>query len=69
MTLGADFSEKKIILNNKNIHFQIWDIAGQDNFKNVRARFLNNVNGVFMVCIAFVSNRYVMTFEYKIKII
>ena len=49
MTLGADFSQKNIILNNKKIQFQIWDIAGQDNFKQVRGRFLNKASGVLVV--------------------
>lgn len=42
MTLGADFSKKQIILkNNTKIDVQIWDLAGQAQFKSLRPRFLS----------------------------
>lgn len=49
MTIGADFSKKAVTLGKYNIEFQIWDIAGQDQFKMVRTRFLKNPSGVFIV--------------------
>ena len=50
MTLGADFSvvEKKIIPN-EIWRFQIWDLAGQPIFKEVRGRFYNGSMGALVV--------------------
>ena len=45
MTIGADFAtvEKEIIYNERtyNCIFQIWDIAGQKRFSDMRARFFH----------------------------
>ncbi len=50
MTLGADFSvvEKKIAPN-EIWRFQIWDLAGQPIFKDVRGRFYNGSMGALVV--------------------
>lgn len=53
MTIGADFSlyEKKIIHNHieYEIAFQIWDMAGQARFENLRARFFQGSMAGIMV--------------------
>ena len=38
-TLGADFAIKNIIYTNLSIRFQIWDIAGQPRFNQIRKSF------------------------------
>ena len=53
MTIGADFSEKKGKFETNAISvdyiLQIWDIAGQKNFKLIRQRFLRNALGMIVV--------------------
>ena len=50
MTLGADFSVvKKKMPNNELWRFQIWDLAGQPIFKEVRGRFYNGSMGALVV--------------------
>lgn len=50
MTLGADYGEKTIdLLDDNPITMQIWDVAGQPSFKQIRARFIQNVEGAAIV--------------------
>lgn len=39
MTIGADFASYDFPIDGNPVTFQIWDLAGQDTFKSVRARF------------------------------
>ncbi len=53
-TLGADFSVKKLSLGEKNgtellVELQIWDIAGQEGFASLRARFFQGASAAFLV--------------------
>lgn len=36
MTIGADFFIKAIRFDNRNVKYQIWDVAGQQRFKHLR---------------------------------
>ena len=49
MTIGSDFAvhNTKLIVDGKEreVMFQIWDLAGQPNFKGVRARFFKGAVG------------------------
>lgn len=45
MTIGADFGIKRI----GNTIFQIWDLAGQENFEVVREGYYNGANGALVV--------------------
>ena len=38
-TIGADFATHDFNIDGKKVTFQIWDLAGQDTFRSVRARF------------------------------
>ena len=50
MTIGADFSNKIQIIDNKfQVSTQIWDLAGQVQFKSVRKRFYLGASGVMLV--------------------
>lgn len=56
MTIGADFAQKEVQLHPTEtretallMSMQIWDIAGQDNFTRIRARFMNNADGILLV--------------------
>lgn len=49
-TIGADFSSQKIFLDNDDVvEFQIWDVAGQPNFKSIRSRFYSGSTGALCV--------------------
>ena len=44
ITIGIEFASKTIELNNKLIKFQIWDTAGQENYRSItRAYYKNSV--------------------------
>jgi len=52
-TLGSDFVIKEVQINttsiNRKVKFQIWDIAGQPSFKQIRARYYNQAIGALLV--------------------
>ncbi len=52
-TLGADFAIKNITLNENGeeikIRFQIWDLAGQPNFNQIRALYFKHCVGALIV--------------------
>jgi len=48
-TIGADFSTQTLILGSSTIKFQIWDLAGQPKFKDVRRTFYKGANGAILV--------------------
>ena len=49
-TLGADFAVKRVdIKDDIVLELQIWDLAGQPGFENLRQRFFKGAAGAFMV--------------------
>lgn len=48
-TLGADYLDKKVILNEKEVVFSFWDTAGQERFKSITNSFFRNVEGGLVV--------------------
>jgi small GTP-binding protein len=52
-TLGSDFLSKQISINTKygkkELRFQIWDLAGQPAFDQVRQLYYKGASGVFVV--------------------
>ena len=49
MTIGADFALKETTIHNNKIKFQIWDLAGQPRFSNVRGSYYNGCFGAVIV--------------------
>lgn len=49
MTMGADISSKVVNIDNKNIKFQVWDLAGQPRFSAVRGMYYRGAMGAFFV--------------------
>ncbi len=49
MTIGADFSVKKMKIEGHEISFSIWDLAGQSHFKAVRPAFYKGAQAAFVV--------------------
>jgi small GTP-binding protein len=52
-TIGSDFLSKQIIVDTKygkkDLRFQIWDLAGQPAFDQVRKRYYKGATGAFLV--------------------
>ena len=48
-TIGADFASKKIEVDDNQITFQIWDLAGQDSYQAVRGTFYKGAIAGLMV--------------------
>ena len=48
-TIGADFTLRKININNQEVKTQIWDLAGQPHFKAVRSTFYKATDGAILV--------------------
>ncbi|MBD3406611.1 MAG: GTP-binding protein [Candidatus Lokiarchaeota archaeon] len=50
ITIGADFAVKKLKLaGGHDVSIQIWDLAGQEHFKNVRSSFYMGAQGALAV--------------------
>ncbi len=55
LTIGVEFGAKNITINNKNYRLQIWDTAGQENYRSItRAYYKNSVCAILVYDI---SNR------------
>jgi len=52
-TLGSDFVSKQVTIStskgNKDLKFQIWDLAGQPTFKQIRKRYYRRAVGCLVV--------------------
>ncbi|MHA1227184.1 MAG: Rab family GTPase [Candidatus Hodarchaeales archaeon] len=48
-TLGADFVSKSITINGTDMSLQIWDLAGQPTFKQIRKLYYRNAIGAMLV--------------------
>ena len=48
-TIGVDFKEKKISLNDLKVNLKIWDSAGQERFKSIAKTFIKGADGIMFV--------------------
>lgn len=48
-TIGVDFYNKFIEIQNKIIKMQIWDTAGQERFKSISTQYLRQAHGILLV--------------------
>ena len=48
-TIGVEYKEKVITLNNRKIALQIWDTSGQERFRSITQNFYRGADGVFFV--------------------
>lgn len=48
-TIGVDLKIKNLEFNNKNIKFQIWDLAGQERFKTITSSYYKEINAIIIV--------------------
>ena len=48
-TIGADFQKKEIIIDNQIVNLQIWDTAGQEQFRSITKLFYKNSQAAVIV--------------------
>ena len=48
-TIGAEYKEKMITLNNRNIRLQIWDTSGQERYRSIAQNFYRGSDGILLV--------------------
>lgn len=48
-TIGVEFGAKIIKVNNMNIKLQIWDTAGQENFRSIIRSYYRSAIGIHMI--------------------
>jgi len=48
-TIGIDFKIKPMYLDGKNIKLQIWDTAGQEQYRSITSGFLKGAMGILLV--------------------
>jgi GTPase SAR1 family protein len=49
MTVGADFSNKEIQVDEKTVTMQIWDTAGQERYQALGKAFYRGTDCAFLV--------------------
>ncbi|EGR27547.1 Ras family protein, putative [Ichthyophthirius multifiliis] len=49
VTIGIEFAVKTVRVNQKNIKLQIWDTAGQENFKSITKSYYRSAIGAILV--------------------
>lgn len=49
VTLGVEFASRTIAVKNKNIKFQVWDTAGQENFRSITRSYYRSAIGALLV--------------------
>ena len=48
-TIGVEYKEKVIMLNNRKITLQIWDTSGQERYRSLTQNFYRGADGVLFV--------------------
>ena len=48
-TIGVEYKEKVITLNNRKIGLQIWDTSGQERFRSITQNFYRGADGILFV--------------------
>ena len=48
-TIGVEYGAKSLIIDNKTYRIQIWDTAGQENFRSITRSYYNNCSCAFVV--------------------
>jgi len=49
VTIGVEFGAKTIPINDKTIKLQIWDTAGQENFRSITRSYYRSAIGALLV--------------------
>jgi small GTP-binding protein len=49
-TIGVEFRDKIIQIDNKKVKLQVWDTSGQERYRSITKNFYRNADGVMFVC-------------------
>ena len=49
-TIGADHRDKTIDVHGKTVKLQIWDIPGEERFRNLASNYYKGADGIVLVC-------------------
>ena len=48
-TIGVEYKDKEIIVNDRKINLQIWDTSGQERYRSITKNFYRNAHGILFV--------------------
>ena len=48
-TIGVEYKDKEITVNNRKINLQIWDTSGQERYQSITKNFYRNADGILFV--------------------
>lgn len=48
-TLGVEFKQKEILIDNQPVLIQVWDTAGQERFRTITPSYFQKVDGVLVI--------------------
>lgn len=49
VTLGVEFASRTVSVRNKNVKFQVWDTAGQENFRSITRSYYRSAIGALLI--------------------
>ena len=49
LTIGAEFGSKVLLVDGESVHMQIWDTAGQENFRSITRAYYKGANAAMLV--------------------
>ena len=48
-TIGVEYKDKELIVNNRKVNIQIWDTSGQERYQSITKNFYRNADGILFV--------------------
>ena len=48
-TIGVEYKDKEITINNRKVNLQIWDTSGQERYQSITKNFYRNADGILFV--------------------
>ena len=48
-TIGVDYRDKFVTIDDQNVKLQIWDTAGQERFRTITSSYYRGANGIIVV--------------------
>ena len=48
-TIGVEYKDKLIKINNRDVNLQIWDTSGQERYRSITKNFYRNADGILFV--------------------
>ena len=48
-TIGVEYKDKEITVNNRKVNLQIWDTSGQERYRSITKNFYRNADGILFI--------------------